>query len=88
MIIDVYSDAGHGWAKVSMEVLKEYGIADKISGYSYMSKNGKFAFLEEDCDMHLFFQTVRATGKEVKVREHNARQRQSKIRNYPSYKVA
>ncbi|KLT73575.1 hypothetical protein PL75_01060 [Neisseria arctica] len=47
-----YSDPGHGWLEVPIAELHALGIYKQISGYSY--RNGQFAYLEEDCDLHLF----------------------------------
>jgi hypothetical protein len=45
-------DPGHGWLEVPMEELRDLGIADKISHYSY--RDGDTAYLEEDCDTAVF----------------------------------
>lgn len=47
-----YTDAGHGWLRVSHSELAELGLTDKISPYSY--RDHQFAYLEEDCDASLF----------------------------------
>lgn len=47
-----FNDPGHGWLKVSIAEIKTLGIADKISSYSYRTKN--YAYLEEDCDYSIF----------------------------------
>lgn len=47
-----YHDPGHSWLAVPKSELVTLGIADQISGYSYMK--GELAYLEEDCDMNLF----------------------------------
>jgi len=45
-----YSDPGHSWLRVKKEEIKS--IKDEISSYSYM--NGKYVYLEEDCDAAIF----------------------------------
>ena len=45
-----YADPGHAWVKVPVAVLKELGIAKKITTYSYISRSGLTAYLEEDVD--------------------------------------
>lgn len=80
---DVYEDPGHGWLKTTHEELKKFGLQSKISGYSYM--RGDDVFLEEDCDLSLFIETLEAQGYAVQLRRHVARMRQSKIRNYQPY---
>lgn len=47
-VINYYNDPGHGWMETTKTELKELGIADKISSYSY--QNGNLVYLEEDCD--------------------------------------
>jgi len=46
-------DPGHAWLIVTFNEIDFLGLADKISGYSYMS--GNFIYLEEDLDAVLFF---------------------------------
>jgi CTP:phosphocholine cytidylyltransferase-like protein len=83
-VFNFYSDPGHGWIKVPIEVLKSLGIADKVSFYSYYRKG--FAYLEEDCDADLFFRAYRAKyGKTPGFREYNARFKSSKIRSYDNF---
>jgi hypothetical protein len=48
-------DSGHGWLEVSKAKLKSLGIAHKISSFSY--EKGNKAYLEEDCDTSLFFES-------------------------------
>jgi hypothetical protein len=54
-----HEDPGHGWLAVPMAELVELGVAHQISGYSYVSRDGLTAYLEEDCDMSIF---LRAKG--------------------------
>ena len=58
-----HSDAGHGWVEVPLAVLKDLGIADKITSYSYMrtcTRDGVTAYLEEDCDAGTFLKAYTA----------------------------
>ena len=55
--IKVYADPGHGWGAVKIKVLKELGIADKITAYSY--QKGATAYLEEDLDLPLLIETLK-----------------------------
>jgi hypothetical protein len=41
-----HEDPGHGWLCVKIAELEALGIADKITGFSYMRKQS--AYLEED----------------------------------------
>jgi len=53
-------DPGHGWLKVPLVELDELDIRDQITPYSY--KNGRFAYLEEDCDMGVYLDARQAQG--------------------------
>ena len=50
-----HSDAGHGWLEVPTHMAKDLGILHKISSCSYMSRDRKTLYLEEDCDAPIFF---------------------------------
>lgn len=78
-----YSDAGHGWLKVTLKELVNLGIAESISGYSYMSLT--HAYLEEDCDAPKFVNALKAKGIEVSFKEQYSSK--SAIRNYASYRA-
>ncbi len=81
-VYTVYADPGHAWVKVPLEELKELGIAEKISSYSYMSRT--HAYLEEDCDLTLFAETKKAKGEELKFKESWSN-KSSKIREYSRF---
>ena len=53
-----YQDPGHAWAAVPVSLLEQLGIVGKISAFSYW--RGKTAYLEEDCDLAVFFDAYRA----------------------------
>ena len=82
MIITIYSDAGHGWAKVNIALLEKLGIADKVSFYSYM-RDGK-AYLEEDCDLGLLIEAMTNKGMDFRFDERHT-DKTSRIRNYNRY---
>jgi hypothetical protein len=50
----LHSDPAHGWLEVTIAELAALGIADRISGYSYQSRDGLTAYLEEDGDLTRF----------------------------------
>ena len=77
-----YCDPGHGWLKVSLTLLSELGIANKISRFSYINKD--YAFLEEDRDAGIFLDTMKEKGAQITLIESHTNQ-QSKIRNYQTY---
>ena len=49
-------DPGHSWLKVPIQDVRNSGVFDKITPYSY-TKNG-FMYLEEDCDMWTFYEAM------------------------------
>lgn len=87
------SDPGHGWLRVPMAELVEMGIADKISPYSYISHNRRFAYLEEDCDFSTFIMhRVNTVDPEVRrawIRENITHKdvERTTIRNLPRYSL-
>lgn len=64
---DFISDPGHGWLKVPMMDLLVSGILNKITCFSYYTKD--FAYLEEDCDAPTFIKAIEQQGKQVKFNE-------------------
>lgn len=81
----VFSDPGHSWVKVPIELVKSMGIADKITRYSYINKN--YVFLEEDCDLTTFINKWNELHGEGTIKfVESWTNRQSKIRNYQSYR--
>ncbi len=79
-----FNDPGHGWVKVPVAELLGLGIANKISGYSYLSPSGKFAYLEEDCDMQVWRTAKTERGDEWSIDSCHCNG-QSSIRSYPHY---
>lgn len=80
-------DAGHGWLEVKTEELKELGIADRISHYSYIHPSRGWVYLEEDLDMPYFLNQKEQAGQKVAKEQIKSVRRgdRSRIRNYPSY---
>lgn len=58
-----FSDAGHGWLRVKLEDLQKVGGA--YTPFSYYS--GKYAYLEEDCDLRTFYELCKEKGIAVKI---------------------
>ena len=67
MKLTFYSDPGHGWLEVPVQLLADLGIKDKVSRYSY--RKGEKAYLEEDCDCSLFMQAMKNIGLTVEFRD-------------------
>lgn len=80
-----HSDPGHGWLEVKYRELKDLGIEDKISSYSYIK--GDAVYLEEDCDASVYLNAMKAKGNEVEFIELNEPKDYSKIRDYKSYNM-
>jgi len=76
------TDSGHGWLKVPLSKVKELGIADKISACSYMDRT--YAYLEEDCDAHLFLEAAQIEPNDIKVIMHFEN---APIRNYARFSI-
>jgi hypothetical protein len=76
-----YTDAGHGWIKVSRADLDALDIAHKITTYSY--ERGPWVYLEEDCDASTYMEAAKAAGWTLNLIEHYAER--STIRNFPHY---
>ncbi len=80
------ADPGHGWLRVLKTEIAQ--IKYKISPYSYM--NGKFVYLEEDCDAPLFLEHKFGKNinyqelKDKKIIKHQYVENTS-IRGYSSY---
>lgn len=55
-----FSDPGHGWLEVPLNLIKELDIGSNISSYSYM--NLKKVYLEEDCDAPFFLNKIKELG--------------------------
>ena len=58
-----HEDPGHGWLCVKIAELEALGIADKITGFSYMRKQS--AYLEEDQDMTTYQNALKERGIEL-----------------------
>lgn len=83
--IPYYSDPGHGWVKVNKSVLKDLGISDKITPYSYQRK--EFVYLEEDYDAGILIEALKIAGIIFKIKPISNANRYSKIRNYETYRI-
>mgnify|MGYP001033138093 CR=1 FL=1 len=83
MKIKVYTDPGHGWAKVPKSLLSELGVAEKITPFSYM--RGDYAYLEEDLDVTTLEKALKEAGIKYEFKVYTAKYRASRIRNYACY---
>ena len=62
-IYKAYSDNEHGWLRVPKKELKELGLMDRISSYSYEDK--EYIYLEEDLDADLFLNCKKEKDIEI-----------------------
>lgn len=77
-----HTDAGHGWLEVDKDELELFGIADKVSSYSY--KQGNKVYLEEDCDAGLLINALENKGLSFSYRTINVNG-DSVIRTFERY---
>lgn len=90
LTINFYSDSSHGWAKVSINEIKELGIEKDITTYSYMTDDS--VFLEEDFDLNIYINAIKKQhGNDIDINfvEHKSRVDEnglSCIREYPRYR--
>jgi len=77
-----YQDPGHGWLRAPKKLLFDLGIHRDISTFSY--HNGKYAYLEEDCDAAKLINKLEETTTqfEIKTSRNN---NSSHIRNYDRF---
>lgn len=83
--INIYTDPGHGWARVKRAELAKLGVLDKVTPYSFERNDS--VYLEEDCDLGLYVLALKARGHEIKYRETNCDRRYSRIRNYARFNL-
>lgn len=62
-------DAGHGWLEVPMKLVTSLGI--KVTQYSYRSKDGGTAYLEEDVDAPTLLRALKARDEAFTVQERH-----------------
>lgn len=86
--ITKYNDPGHGWYRVPMSLVREAEAKGaEFTDYSYRSKSGKYAYLEEDCDASRFFAVMGRENYQIESKYTKGSAR-SAIRNYPGLKEA
>jgi hypothetical protein len=73
-----YSDAGHGWLAVPIDILKWLGIFGEVTAYSYFDSTN--VYLEEDADYALFDKAMKSKGLSYSIEDVDHGDR-SPIRN-------
>ena len=87
MKLKFIADPGHGWLEVPFNRLRELGITNCISQYSYYDMENKRAYLEEDCDAGIFIMAAEQAGIDVKVTEdYQENTFVRRLSNYPFMK--
>jgi hypothetical protein len=71
MTLDYVQDPGHGWIGADINQLRQYGLTDKVSRYSY--QDGDLVWLEEDCDAPLFVAALNRAGVQFRIVETHTR---------------
>jgi len=80
LVFNFHSDPSHGWLAVKKTLVRELGIVDQISAYSYMQ--GQSVYLEEDCDAGIFINAFEAKfGFKPAIKELSSRNAGSPIRS-------
>ena len=84
-VFSKHNDAAHGWLEVSYQDITDLNIQNEISEFSYINKIIESVFLEEDCDLTLFYNAYKAKyNKELKFQVREDYEIHP-IRNLPSY---
>ena len=78
-----HTDPAHGWLEVNYSELKDLKIEDKISSYSYIKDD--IVYLEEDCDVAVYLDAIKAQGNEIEFIELNNPVNYHEIRDYKSF---
>ena len=81
-ICHYYNDPAHGWLKVPLKDIEKLDLIKYISKYSRW--NGDFVYLEEDCDLGIYLNAMRAQGYKIGIKAHYVN-RLSRIRDYKSF---
>ena len=80
-----HNDSAHGWLEVSYKDITDLNIQNEISEFSYINKTIESVFLEEDCDLTLFYNAYKAKyNKELKFQIREDYEIHP-IRNLPCY---
>lgn len=76
-----YTDPGHGWTPVKIDVAEKYGFLYLISPYSYIK--GNTIYLEEDGDLSLYCDAIRKSG-DTFIFKNKSTDKRHPIRSYES----
>jgi len=82
MIIHIYEDRGHAWAKVKRTLLQRLKLEAHVSPYSY--QKGDYVYLEEDVDLGLLVNALNRQGIGYIFKEHYTDGR-SRVRSFDQF---
>jgi hypothetical protein len=80
-----YETPSHGYLAVATNIIRDLGIADKISGFSGI--NNGYVYLEEDCDCPMFIDSCKANGIQINLTAHYIGHKFFPTHNYHASKV-
>lgn len=87
-VYDYFEDPAHGWIMVPTSHLHELGIESEVSGCSYMSPDGQWSFLEEDCDGSKFVKAYLRINEVWPLLNYIFEEPESSVRSLPEYSVS
>ena len=64
-----HTDPGHGWFQVPASILRDLNTIDRVTKYSYYCARTDTLFLEEDQDVSLIIDPMRAAGESISIEE-------------------
>ena len=76
----VYADPGHAWVAVKRNLLRDLGILEKITPFSY--QRGDTVYLEEDQDAAIFIEAFKKCFGSIPLFDERHTNDSSPIRNY------
>lgn len=79
--IKVINDPSHGWGSVSLKLLEQLDLIDKISQYSYMTNTR--AYLEYHSDLNKLFEKLKEKNIEYEVTSSHLEK--TNIRSFPPF---
>lgn len=79
----MFEDPGHGWCRVRRAEKLFQKVAKDITSFSY--QRGDYVYLEEDCDLGLYYKACVEAGYEIEWK-YNHTNKTSKIRGYEAYR--
>jgi len=77
-------DPGHGYVMTTLTLLRELGIENDISQFSY--QDGEKVYLEEDCDLSRFTKALTANNI-IYTFEEKVHYKDCFVRSLPRYRV-